>query len=115
MPFFFIYSPAMLLLDSTALQIIWAAISGLIGTYFLSIAIEGYFMMELPVWLRPVFFVAAIALIAPGITTDLLGTGLAVDRLHLCIRGQADPKGRDRIRDRRRGLSPACDNCSQKS
>jgi TRAP transporter 4TM/12TM fusion protein len=76
-PFFFIYSPAMLLLDATALQIIWAAISGLIGTFFLSMAIEGYFMMELPVWLRPVFFVAAVALIAPGITSDLLGSGLA--------------------------------------
>lgn len=77
-PFFFIYSPAMLLVDATALQIVWAAISGLIGTYFLSIAAEGYFMMELPVWLRPVFFVAAIALIAPGITTDLIGSGLAL-------------------------------------
>ena len=76
-PFFFIYSPAMLLVDATALQIVWAAVSGLIGTYFLSIAAEGYLMMELPVWLRPVFFVAAIALIAPGITSDILGTGLA--------------------------------------
>ncbi len=76
-PFFFIYSPAMLLIDATALQIIWAAISGLIGTYFLSIAAEGFLLIDLPVWLRPVFFVAAIALIAPGLTTDLIGAGLA--------------------------------------
>lgn len=76
-PFFFIYSPAMLLIDATALQIVWAAVSGLIGTYFLSIAAEGFLMIDLPVWLRPVFFVAAIALIAPGLTTDLIGAGLA--------------------------------------
>jgi len=76
-PYFFIYSPAMLLIDATALQIVWAAVSGLIGTYFLSIAAEGFLMIDLPVWLRPVFFVAAIALIAPGITTDLIGAGLA--------------------------------------
>jgi len=76
-PFFFIYSPAMLLVDANALQIVWAAISGLIGTYLLSVAIEGYLKIDLPLWLRPVFFVAAILLIAPGITTDLIGAGLA--------------------------------------
>jgi TRAP transporter 4TM/12TM fusion protein len=76
-PFFFIYSPAMLLIDATALQIVWAGISGLIGTYFLSIAVEGFLKIDLPIWLRPVFFVAAIALIAPGIVTDLIGAGLA--------------------------------------
>jgi len=76
-PFFFIYSPAMLLIDSTALQIIWAGISGLIGTWFLAIAAEGFFRIVLPVWLRPVFFLAAVATIAPGLTTDLIGAGLA--------------------------------------
>lgn len=77
-PFFFIYSPAMLLIDATALQIVWAGISGLIGTWFLAIAIEGYVLVDLPVWLRPMFFVAALALIAPGLTTDLIGAGLAL-------------------------------------
>jgi TRAP-type uncharacterized transport system fused permease subunit len=67
----------MLLIDSTALQIIWAAISGLIGTWFLSIAVEGYLKTVLPVWLRPLFFAAAVAMIAPGLTTDLIGAGLA--------------------------------------
>ena len=76
-PFFFIYSPAMLLIDSTALQIIWAGISGLIGTWFLAIAAEGFLKIDLPVWLRPIFFLAAIATIAPGLTTDLIGAGLA--------------------------------------
>jgi TRAP-type uncharacterized transport system substrate-binding protein len=43
----------MLLIDSTALQIIWAGISGLIGTWFLAIAAEGFLKIDLPVWLRP--------------------------------------------------------------
>jgi TRAP transporter 4TM/12TM fusion protein len=77
-PFFFVYSPAMLLIADSATQIIFAAVTGLAGTALLAVGLEGYLMIKLPIWLRPVFIVAALLLIAPGVTTDLTGLGLAV-------------------------------------
>jgi TRAP transporter 4TM/12TM fusion protein len=77
-PFFFVYSPAMLLIADSATQIIWAAVTGLAGTFLLSVGVEGYLTIKLPVWLRPVFIAAALMLITPGVTSDLIGLGLTV-------------------------------------
>jgi len=77
-PFFFIYSPAMLLIADSATQIVWAAVTGLAGTFLLAVGVEGYLTIKLPIWLRPVFIVAALMLITPGITTDLIGLGLTI-------------------------------------
>ncbi len=77
-PFFFIYSPAMLLIADSWTQIVWAAVTGLAGTALLAVAIEGYLSIKLPLWLRPMFFVAAMLLITPGLVTDMIGLGLAV-------------------------------------
>lgn len=76
-PFFFIYSPAMLLIADSWTQILWAAVTGLAGTALLAVAIEGYLSIKLPLWLRPVFFAAAMLMITPGISTDIIGLGLA--------------------------------------
>ena len=77
-PFFFVYSPAMLLIADNATQVIFAAITGLAGTALLAVGVEGYLTIKLPIWVRPIFLVAALLLIAPGISTDLIGLGLAV-------------------------------------
>jgi TRAP transporter 4TM/12TM fusion protein len=76
-PFFFIYSPAMLLIADSTAQIIFAAVTGLAGTALLAVGVEGYLTIKLPIWLRPVFLAAAFLLITPGLTTDLIGLGLA--------------------------------------
>jgi TRAP transporter 4TM/12TM fusion protein len=76
-PFFFIYSPAMLLIADSTSQIIFAAVTGLAGTALLAVGVEGYLTIKLPIWLRPVFLAAAFLLITPGLTTDLIGLGLA--------------------------------------
>lgn len=75
-PFFFVYSPAMLLIADSATQIVFSAVTGLAGTFLLAVGVEGYLTIKLPIWLRPVFLAAALLLITPGITTDLLGLGL---------------------------------------
>jgi len=77
-PFFFIYSPKMLLVDTNAFGIIFAAVSGIVGVFLLAVSIEGYLHIKLPIWLRPVFFVASILFIAPSVTTTLIGLGIAV-------------------------------------
>lgn len=68
----------MLLIADSATQIIWAAVTGLAGTFLLSVGVEGYLTIKLPVWLRPVFIAAALMLITPGVTSDLIGLGLTV-------------------------------------
>lgn len=87
-PFFFIYQPGMLLMGPDAagnlvlngaslLDIGHSVVFGLFGVWLLAVSVEGYFLMKFPMWLRPVFFVGAILLIAPGLWTDLAGFGLA--------------------------------------
>lgn len=77
-PFFFIYSPAILLQVDSNLTIAWACVTGVIGTLLLAISIEGYLYMELPFALRTLFFVAALSLIQPGLLTDCIGFGLGI-------------------------------------
>ena len=77
-PFFFIYSPAILLQVDSNLTIAWACVTGVIGTLLLAISIEGYLYMELPFALRTLFFVAALSLIQPGLLTDCVGFGLGI-------------------------------------
>lgn len=83
-PFMFIYSPAYLL-EGTAIEIVIAVISGLIGTLFLSVAVEGYLLVALPWYLRLPFLGAAMALIAQGVMSDLLGVLIGVSGIFLII------------------------------
>ncbi len=93
-PFFFIYQPGMLLMGPDAagnlvlngastLNIIMSVIFGLLGTWFLAVSVEGYFLIKFPVWVRPIFFIGAILLIAPGLTSSLIG--LAVSAVGIAI------------------------------
>jgi TRAP transporter 4TM/12TM fusion protein len=75
-PFFFIYSPVMLLIAESPLQIVWSLTTGLIGTGMLAVAVEGFMWTRIPVWLRVSFFVAAVSLMDPGLLTDSIGLGL---------------------------------------
>jgi len=72
-PFFFIYSPAMLLIADSNLIIIGSAITALFGTFLLAISLEGYLLVNIPIWLRFVLFGASISLTAPGFLSDMIG------------------------------------------
>ncbi|MBO5535391.1 MAG: TRAP transporter fused permease subunit [Clostridia bacterium] len=79
-PFVFVYNPA-ILLQGTVVEIILGAAQLLVGTYFLALAISGYFKRELPLWARIVFFIVALGFIDPNWVTTLaalaVGVGLA--------------------------------------
>lgn len=77
-PYFFVYSPAMLLVADTKLQIVEAAITGLVGVYFLAAASEGYFFGKAGWVARLILLGAAFTLLKPGLTSDLIGLSLAV-------------------------------------
>lgn len=72
-PFFFIYSPAMLLIADSNLIIMWATITALLGTFLLAIAAEGYFLIVLPIWVRVIFITASVTMLAPGLYSDIAG------------------------------------------
>jgi len=71
-PFMFVYGPA-LILEESAIQIIIACITGLVGVWALAISLEGYIFRSFPWWQRVFPFVGSLLLIKPGIRTDLVG------------------------------------------
>jgi TRAP transporter 4TM/12TM fusion protein len=71
-PFFFVYSPA-LLFDGLWSEIVRAMITGTIGVIALAAALEGYFWRRASWGERGLFMVAAFLLIDPGLYTDLAG------------------------------------------
>ncbi len=78
-PFVFVYNPA-ILLQGTVIEIIIGAAQLLVGTYFLALAVAGFFQRELPWWVRGVFFVVALGFISPDVisTVAALVVGVAL-------------------------------------
>lgn len=76
LPYIFVFSPAMLLMDSTIGQIIGVIVTSVIGVYALSCSLERYMLTKLKIWESIVLFSASIMMIYPGLTTDIIGIGL---------------------------------------
>jgi TRAP transporter 4TM/12TM fusion protein len=74
-PFFFVYSPALLFQGSWA-DVVRAIITGTIGVIALAAGLEGQFLRP-ATWLeRAAFIAAAFLLIDPGLVTDVIGLAL---------------------------------------
>ena len=77
-PFMFFYNGA-LLMEAGVLDIARALLTALVGVYLLSCAVQGWFLRnQARVAVRLLLLVAAMMMIAGGLTTDLAGVGLAV-------------------------------------
>ena len=71
-PFMFILSPA-LLLSGPIPNIALAIMTSSLGVILLGAAVAGHIKVNLKVWERILLLLAAIALIDPGLVTDLIG------------------------------------------
>ncbi|MDO4565245.1 MAG: TRAP transporter permease [Clostridia bacterium] len=71
-PYMFVYSPTLLLIGDT-LPIILNCCTALIGAYFLSVAMIGFFKNNLNIILRILMLAAAVLLIDAGYITDIIG------------------------------------------
>ena len=71
-PFMFVFGPPLLLIGSWS-NIAWTAITALIGVICLASSLHGYLLLPITLLLRFVLFFSAIALIAPGLESDLVG------------------------------------------
>ncbi len=74
-PFIFIYNPALLLIGS-ATEIVLGALTAIVGVFAMSVALEGYLLIECN-WLQRVLAgLAGITMIVPGGLSDIFGIGL---------------------------------------
>ena len=71
-PFMFVFGPPLLLIGSWG-NIAWTAETALIGVICLASSLHGYLLLPIKLLLRFVLFISAIALIAPGLESDLAG------------------------------------------
>jgi TRAP-type uncharacterized transport system fused permease subunit len=71
-PFMFVYGPPLLMVGSP-LEIGQALVSGLMGVTALAAATIGYGRRPFRAWERLVLFSAALALIFPGLLSDIYG------------------------------------------
>lgn len=76
LPYIFVFSPAMLLMDSTIGKTIGVTITSIIGVYALSCSLERYMLTKIKIWESMILFSASIMMIYPGLTTDIIGIGL---------------------------------------
>ncbi|MBQ9422814.1 MAG: TRAP transporter permease [Pyramidobacter sp.] len=72
LPFMFIVSPELLMMGNV-MSVILATVSGVMGIYALSVALEGYYKGDLNIVFRVILFAAACCLLYPGYVTDIAG------------------------------------------
>lgn len=72
-PYVFCYSPALLIIDTTAVEVVRIVITSLIGIFGVSAGLEGFIKTELNILFRAMLVVGGLLLIMPSIITDIVG------------------------------------------
>ncbi len=72
-PYVFALNPAMLFIDTTAIEVILICITSIIGIFAVSAALEGYLIRNMPWYQRILSAIGGLMLIYPGIITDTIG------------------------------------------
>ncbi len=77
-PYIFCYNPSLLLIDTTAMEVVFVCVSSLMGAFCLAVAGTGFWYVPLSMIERVVVFAGALMLIKPGLYTDLAGVAILV-------------------------------------
>jgi TRAP-type uncharacterized transport system fused permease subunit len=75
-PYIFVFSPAILLIDTTPLHVVRIVIGAFIGMVGLAAGLEGFMLLKIPVPLRLLAIIGGLLLIDPGLVTDTVGIAL---------------------------------------
>ena len=75
-PYVFALNPAMLFVDTTALEVITISITSFIGIFGVAAALEGYLFHHMPWYLRILSAAGGLLLIYPGLVTDTVGLAM---------------------------------------
>lgn len=77
-PFMFVFNPVLVLQNATNIQIVWAAITAVIGVTLMAAGLQRYLMVELKSIMRGLVLACAVLLIHPSVITDIIGFVLGV-------------------------------------
>ncbi|MBN2827577.1 MAG: TRAP transporter permease [Tissierellales bacterium] len=72
-PYVFVFSPEMLLIDTTIFEIARITFTGILGVLALSFSIEGFGLVKSELWERILGLVCALLLVTTQLSTDILG------------------------------------------
>ncbi len=75
-PYVFALNPAMLFVETSALDVILICITSIIGIFGVSAALEGFFLHRMTWYERIISAVGGLCLIFPGLVTDIVGIAL---------------------------------------
>ena len=75
-PYVFALNPAMLFIDTTAIEIVQICITSLVGIFAVSASLEGWFLCHMKWYERLLSLMGGLLLIYPGLITDGIGLGL---------------------------------------
>jgi TRAP transporter 4TM/12TM fusion protein len=72
-PYMFVLNPSMLLINTTVVKLVQIVVTSMIGMFAISSGLGGFMHKVMPWWQRKLAIAAGIALIDPGIVTDIIG------------------------------------------
>jgi len=72
-PYILALNPAMVFVDTTAIEVVSIVVTSLVGMFAISMALEGFYRGNLPAVMRVVAAAGGLMLIYPGIVTDIAG------------------------------------------
>jgi TRAP transporter 4TM/12TM fusion protein len=86
-PFFFVLQPALIMLDSTAFDIVTHLAAAMVGIWMLASGLEGYMLKigKLNWWERLLFFIGGFLFAFPGWITTLIGAAICVAAAFLAL------------------------------
>ncbi len=72
-PFIFVYNPSLLMINTNVMEVIFVSATALVGAFCLAVSGVGFWRGRLTAIERVAVFAAALLLIKPGLTTDVIG------------------------------------------
>jgi len=72
-PYIFAMNPAMLLIDTTAVQVVLVVVTSIIGIFGVAAALNGYLFKHINPLMRLVLAAGGLLMLDPSVTTDLIG------------------------------------------
>ncbi|MCT4563611.1 MAG: TRAP transporter permease [Maledivibacter sp.] len=75
-PYIFVFSPSLLLINTTLFETVIVVITAVIGVVALGASVEGYLNKKLNIIYRIIMLASALLLIKPGIFSDVIGIAI---------------------------------------
>jgi TRAP transporter 4TM/12TM fusion protein len=72
-PYVFVFNPALLLINTTPIQVVQIVITSILGMVGIGAAMEGYFITNANKLERVAFLIGGLMLVDPGAITDVIG------------------------------------------